>query len=240
MTEFGVSEPFEGRVKAAQRSCNELEALTRVLGTSDDTPMHRSEIRQRTKKLDQVLKTLRSELSFQDGDGVNEPDQWSSRDLVEKLTKKLSSIKRTSDMKMKDGNRSNQTGQGLLSDPQGGNTRNPFYDTIGDRSDKQEQAVADLESKQEHAIIQGIANDTVQVSEAFQILADMVNDQGSDVDILEENSIETREQISQGMMELEKAKAYQTKRRRRLFCMFLLSLAIITGVTLIISSFAND
>jgi len=239
MTEYGA-ESFDSRVKAAQRSCNELEALTRVLGTSDDTPMNRSEIKQRTRKLDEVLNTLRSEVSSQDSTGGNEHDQWGSRDMVEKLTKKLSSIKRTSGKLMKNKNGSNQTGQGLLSDPQGGNTRNPFYDTIGDRSDKQEQDLANLESKQEHAIIEGIANDTVQVSEAFQILADMVNDQGSDVDILEENAIETREQVHQGMIELEKSKAYQSRRRKRLFCMFLLTLAIITGITVIISSFAND
>jgi len=240
MTAYNEAESFDRRVKAAQRSCNELEALTRVLGTSDDTPMNRSEIKQRTKKLDEVLNTLRNELSSQDSASGNEPDQWDSRDLVEKLAKKLSSIKRTSDKKMKNGNGSNETGQGLLSDTQGGSSRNPFYDTIGDRPDKQEQELADLESKQEHAIIEGIAKDTIQVSEAFQILADMVNDQDSDVDILEENAIETRELVGQGTMEIQKAKAYQTKRRKRLFCMFLLTIAIITGVTLIISSFAND
>jgi len=240
MTEFDELESFERRVRAAQRSCDELEALSRVLGTSDDTPMHRSEIKQRTKKLNEVLNTLRSDMTSQNTDGDNQIDQQASWDMLEKLTNKFLSIKRTSEKKMKNGNGSTQNTLGLLSDPQGGNSRNPFYETIGDKLDKQERELVDLERKQDHAIIEGIAKDTVQVSEAFQILADMVNEQDSDIDILEENSVEIRDKVSQGTIELEKAKAYQTKRRKRLFCMFLLTVAVITAITLIISSFAND
>jgi len=147
MTEFNESESFGRRVRAAQRSCDELEALSLVLGTSDDTLMHRSKIKQLTEKLNEVLNTLRSDMTPQNTDYDNELDQQASWDLVEKVTNNFLSIKRTSDKKMKNGNGSSQKNLGLLSNPQGGSSRNPFYETISVTSDDQVQELVDLERK---------------------------------------------------------------------------------------------
>jgi len=270
---------LEQRITAAERSCDELEALIRVLGTSVDTPMHRSEIKQRTKKLNSVLNSIRSDMINDNSDSESDLGEQALLIMLDKVTNKLLLLARRGKKKMKEGKSAetkedntskqdetstNQYEKALLSAPQGGKQTNPFYETIANRSDQQEVRrntnpfrnntsdrsnqqdvlLIDMDKnsqmEQEYATMEEIANDTVEVSEAFQILADLVNEQEEKIDTIEESAIDTRILVGQSTAELERAKIYQRKRRKRLFCMFLLTVAIISLLTFIISSFAND
>jgi len=75
--------------------------------------------------------------------------------------------------------------------------------------------------------------DINEVHEMFTDLNELVNEQQADIDTLEDNIEQTRDNVEAGTKEVIKAEGYQKKKRKRM-CQFLGLLVVLGGIVALI------
>jgi len=85
------------------------------------------------------------------------------------------------------------------------------------------------EHEQRYQAIEKIADDAVQLKEAFEDLNTLVTDQQGDIDKLETNVNQTKDRVEAGTYQLKKAEEHQ-RTARKIQCYILLCVLIILGL----------
>ena len=82
--------------------------------------------------------------------------------------------------------------------------------------------------------IQNIENDIIDVNKIMRDLSAMVHQQGEVVDSIEDNVENVHGNVELGRQELQKAAGYQSKYRRKLFCLLMTAIIVATVLGIII------
>jgi len=85
------------------------------------------------------------------------------------------------------------------------------------------------EHEQRYQAIEKIADDAVQLKEAFDDLNTLVTDQQGDIDRLEVNVNQTKDRVEAGTQELKKAEGHQ-RTARKMQCYILICVLIIAAI----------
>ena len=82
--------------------------------------------------------------------------------------------------------------------------------------------------------IKYIESDVTAVNDIMRDISVLVSEQGTTLDRIEDNIIETHGTTERGVSELRQAKKYQSKSRRKLLCLLVMALIVFTILITII------
>lgn len=84
---------------------------------------------------------------------------------------------------------------------------------------------------------EGIAEITkqiVEVNEMFQDLAVLINDQGAQVEVMDQNITTTAERVREGTQELTKANRHMAKARNKCLCVWLVAALVVSLILVLL------
>jgi len=248
-----VSQAIGANVQKISQNVNSMQRMVNQLGTPQDSETLRSQLHEIQHYTNQLAKDTNN--SLKEIARMPQPasisEQKQRKMLRERLTNEFSEalknfqvIQRTAAQKERESVARARTSSGAKLDPFGGRPSN----LIDLASPQQEQATVQLEIEEECDLealrereqqIRKIESDIVEVNQIFKDLATMVHDQGEVIDSIEANVETASIEVQRGAQELQKAREYQSRARRKKFMLLALLLIILLIIVIIISVEAN-
>lgn len=90
------------------------------------------------------------------------------------------------------------------------------------------------EIKNRATIIEQVESDVIGINDTMRDIAFLVSEQQNSLDRIEDNILGTDETTERGVVELQQAKRYQSKSRRKLFCLLIIAVVILMMLVAII------
>jgi len=229
-------EPMRQSVQQLGQNNKQLKEQLKLVGTNRDTAQFRTDANRNLVRTQDLVKSILSR--FSDLNGSPGADNIKFRKLRQVFQQQQSEFNKTEDQFQRlfqnTSVQAKARGKSELA--------TPLLTSDGNESTyQQEQGLTQMKirewevdvAEQNLKEIKNIENQIGEVASMYQDFHDIVADQQQDIDDMEDNVVQAKENIEEGARQVDKAASYQRAKRRKM-CYILGALVLVAGVVCIV------